>query len=66
MEIIKRKATYVEVPIEMKYVDFSRRFHDGLNEARERLLHYMEVIERKRREWKYEKEKVSVCKSSSG
>ena len=50
MEMIRLNVDYFEVPVEMKYIDFSRCFHNGFDDTKKRLLHYLDVIERKRRE----------------
>ena len=49
LEIIKSKTPFGEVPVEAIYLDYSREFLDGLSHPRERLLHYLQVISRKRR-----------------
>ena len=60
MEMIKDQTPYQEIPIDMKYIDISRQFHSGLHDARARLLHYLDVIERKRRESAVDMQKAAV------
>ena len=60
MEMIKDQTPYKEIPIAMKYIDISRQFHSGLNNARVRLLHYLDVIERKRKESAVDMQKAAV------
>lgn len=49
LEVIRTGARFRELPIEVIYLDYSRKFLDGLNPSRKRLLHYLEVISRKKK-----------------
>jgi dolichol-phosphate mannosyltransferase len=64
LEVIRTKAAFSEIPIEVIYLDYSRMFLDGLDSPERRLLHYLEVISRKRGEI-YEGKKILSSKSAS-
>jgi glycosyltransferase involved in cell wall biosynthesis len=64
LEIIRLKSTFTEVPIEAIYFNKMRKFLDGLNNPRRRLLYYLEIVAKKRREIEDEKE-IFVCESTS-
>ena len=48
LEVIRTKAFFKEIPVEVIYNNHSRKFLDGLDDPRRRLLHYLEVIACKR------------------
>lgn len=48
LEVIRTKTAFRELPIEVIYLDYSRKFLDGLDSAKKRLLYYLEVISRKK------------------
>ncbi|MDD5557712.1 MAG: glycosyltransferase family 2 protein [bacterium] len=50
LEIVRLGARFREVPVEAVYPHPGRRFLDGLDDPRRRLLHYLGVIARKRNE----------------
>jgi len=54
-EIVRQKVNYVEIPIEAIYHDMNRKFLDGLDNPRNRLLYYLNIIQRKLEEI-YEKQ----------
>lgn len=68
MELIKQEVQFSEIPIEVIYVNPNRVFLDGLDDPRQRLLYYLEVISRKKKEIdrkvSYEK-KIFGCKPAS-
>jgi dolichol-phosphate mannosyltransferase len=63
LELIKLKVPFKEIPVEAIYFDLSRKFLDGLDNPKIRLLYYLNIIAQKKKE--IENEKVFVCKSSS-
>lgn len=65
LDLIKHSTEYLEIPIEISYPNPGRKFLDGLDDPRTRLLYYLEIISRKRREMEGE-EKVFSGKPSSG
>ena len=50
LEVIRTKTAFREVAVEALYPNPFRRFLDGLDDPRLRLLHYLSVIARKKRE----------------
>lgn len=56
MELIRMKIQFREIPIEALYPNPYRKFLDDLDDPGRRLLHYLSVIDRKRKEIKNEKE----------
>lgn len=64
LELIRTKTAFKEIPVEVIYIDPLRRFLDGLNNPRKRLLYYLEIILRKKKEIESE-EKIFSSKSSS-
>ncbi len=50
LELIRTKAPFKEIPVEAVYFDPSRVFLDGLNNPKERLFYYLEIIARKNKE----------------
>ena len=56
LEVIRTKAHFKEIPVEVIYNNDSRTFLDGLDDPRRRLLHYLEVIAWKRRKLIQERE----------
>jgi dolichol-phosphate mannosyltransferase len=63
LEIFRRNISFLEIPVEAIYFKELRRFLDGLDDPHRRLLYYLEVISRKKREM--EDEKIFSSKSSS-
>lgn len=63
LELICTDASFIEIPVEAIYFKDRREFLDGLDDARIRLLYYLEVISRKRRS--INEEKILGGKSSS-
>jgi glycosyltransferase involved in cell wall biosynthesis len=64
LEIIRTKTYFREIPVEAIYFKDIRKFLDGLDNSRRRLLYYLEVIAREKKELSNE-EKISLCKPSS-
>ena len=64
MEVIRFKVPFTEIPVEVIYSDEVRRFLDGLDDTRIRLLYYLEIISRKRKDIEHE-EKISYCQPAS-
>jgi len=64
LEIIRTQSVFKEVPIEAIYFDSSRKFLDGLDSPAKRLLYYLEIISRKRKEIEREKKVFSYQSSS--
>lgn len=64
LEIIRSGAAFLEIPVEAIYFKDIRKFLDGLNDPRKRLLYYLEVISKKKKELTNEK-KIFIHKSSS-
>lgn len=64
MEIIKLNANFIEIPVEALYFNNNRKFLDGLDDPKKRLIYYIKVIERKRREIDYEKVFLNYKSSS--
>ena len=50
LEMKRTKTPFVEIPVETIYVDHRREFLDGLDDPRLRLLYYLGVMDRKRKE----------------
>ena len=50
LEIVRTRTYFKEVSIEAIYFQANRKFLDGLDQPRKRLLYYLEVIGRKNRE----------------
>lgn len=50
MELLRTGVSHEEIPIEALYPDKCRKFLDGLDDPRLRLLHYLSVVARKRSE----------------
>ena len=63
MEIVRLGVPFSELPVEALYPDACRSFLDGLDDPRLRLLHYLSVIERKKREMEREEK---VAQTSGG
>ncbi len=63
MEMIRLNVSFAEVPVPAIYFPWPRRFLDDLNSPRLRLLHYLEVINRKAVE---NEKKISYCEFASG
>ncbi|MFC1548614.1 glycosyltransferase family 2 protein [Candidatus Omnitrophota bacterium] len=55
LEAIRVGASIREIPIEAVYLDYMRKFLDGLDDPHKRLQYYIEIIERKRSEIEDEK-----------
>ena len=49
LEILRTHGSFQEIPVETIYVNPQRKFLDGLDEPRKRLLYYLEIIARERR-----------------
>ena len=64
LEIIRTKISFKEIPIEAIYFNPKRKFLDGLDEPYKRLLYYLEIVSRKRRDIENEK-KIPICESTS-
>lgn len=64
LEIIRTGTFFMEIPVELIYLDSTRRFLDGLDDPKKRLNYYLEIIYSKKREMENEK-KVFSCESSS-
>ncbi len=54
LEIIRTKAHFKEVPVEINYLKDESRFSDDLDDPRKRLLYYLEVIRRKIKDVPYQ------------
>jgi len=63
LELIRLRVPFKEISVEAIYFDFSRKFLDGLNNPKMRLLYYLDIIAKKKKE--IEDETVFVCESSS-
>lgn len=63
LEIVRTKTSFKEIPIEVIYFNYQRKFLDGLDEPQQRLLYYLEVIARKKKDIENE-EKILNYKSS--
>jgi dolichol-phosphate mannosyltransferase len=55
LEAVRVNATFLEIPVEVVYLDRMRKFLDGLDDPHKRLRYYIEIIERKRTEIENEK-----------
>lgn len=64
LELIRTKTFFKDIPVEIIYYDPSRKFLDGLDDPKKRLLYYLEVISRKKKEIEDE-EKIFSSKSPS-
>lgn len=64
LEIIRTETVFIELPVEAIYFKDARKFLDGLDDPRKRLLYYLGVISRKRSELANEK-KIFSSKSTS-
>jgi dolichol-phosphate mannosyltransferase len=64
LELIRTKRSFSEIPIEAIYFNPERKFGNGLDNSRQRLLYYLEVIARKQKEIVYEKKVLSSQSSS--
>jgi len=58
LEIIRTKTAFIEFSVEAIYFNTERKFHDGLEDNRKRLLYYLEIISRKNKEIEHE-EKIT-------
>ncbi len=65
LEIIRTKTKIKELPVPAIYLDRRRIFLDGLNDARIRLLYYLEIVSSKKKVIEDEK-KIFDSQSSSG
>ncbi len=50
LEIVRTKTSFKEIPIEVIYFNCQRKFLDGLAHPKQRLLYYLEVITRKKKD----------------
>ncbi|UCC94551.1 MAG: glycosyltransferase family 2 protein [Candidatus Omnitrophota bacterium] len=64
LEMIRMDTSFREISVEAIYFKDVRKFLDGLDNPTTRLLYYLEVISRKRKEMVNE-EKISLCKPAS-
>jgi glycosyltransferase involved in cell wall biosynthesis len=55
LEIVKNSAEYIEIPVKGIYLNNYRVFWDGLNNPRERLIYYLNVITNKRKTMRLKK-----------
>lgn len=55
LELIRTCSTFKEIPVEAIYFNPQRKFGQGLDDPKKRLLYYLEVIARKKREIENEK-----------
>lgn len=66
LELARTATTFKEIPVEIIYIDKTRKFLDNLNDPRKRLLYYLDVMARKRREIAHEKGKIFNSQPASG
>lgn len=64
LEIIRLKSIFKEIAVELIYNNPERKFLDGLDNPKKRLLYYLEIIEKKKKEMEYEPQ-VFSCQPSS-
>jgi dolichol-phosphate mannosyltransferase len=64
LEIIRLKPTFKEIAVELIYNNPERKFLDGLDNPKKRLLYYLDIIEKKKKEMEYESQ-VFSCQPSS-
>jgi hypothetical protein len=64
LELIRTRTSFSEIPIEAIYFNPERKFGNGLDNSRQRLLYYLEVIAHKQKEIVYEKKVLSSQPSS--
>lgn len=64
LEVIRLRSSFKEIAVELIYRDPARRFLDGLDDPRRRLLYYLDIIRKKRRQMRYGQEVLSYKPSS--
>lgn len=64
LEIVRTNAVWKEIPVEAIYFPYRRKFLDGLDNPRQRLLYYLKVIS-KIRKGRMNEEKIFNCESPS-
>lgn len=50
LEVIRAQTPFREIPVEVIYLDHLRKFLDGLDNPSRRLLYYLEIVSRKKKD----------------